>query len=450
MALQVAVMVAGLAGCATYETLPLPRSPNLAISLSGLKTTILDEETGSAIRKIDIRRPLAIDDVGLLAILNDPDLKSKTGIVGVARAGVVQATLLPNPMGNISYAALISGPGTTSSFSAALSQDVAAIVTRAARVESAQSRLYQVDAEQLWREWQVAQKARQLAVDIYSGDISIELTRRELMFLSQEIAQVNKAITAGNLTLAALAPLSAAQAVAEQSLVTLRLNQLKNWQALDALLGLDPKVRFAIARPLLERSPKDVDHLLAELPDRRPDIAALRLGYDSADADVRAAILGQFPALMLGGSYNKDTSDVISAGPAFNFALPVFDRNQGQTAKSEATRLLLRAQYQASLDTAVANIQGLIAQIRQLSADLSAARTAAAAARAIADTARRAYDQNNLDQRSVTDYETTALERALQVVSIERQVNEDKIFLAVELGLGLPTMRIALSGSSPL
>ena len=111
---------------------------------------------------------------------------------------------------------------------------------------------------------------------------------------------------------------------------------------------------------------------------------------------------------------------------------------------------MLRAQYQASLDTAVANIQGLIAQIRQLSADLSAARTAAAAARAIADTARRAYDQNNLDQRSVTDYETTALERALQVVNIERQVNEDKVFLALELGLGLPNMRIALSGSSPL
>ena len=104
---------------------------------------------------------------------------------------------------------------------------------------------------QLWREWQVAQKARQLAVDIYSGDISIELTRQELMFLSQEIAQVNKAITAGNLTLAALAPLSAAQAVAEQSLVTLRLNQLKNWQALDALLGLDPKVRFTIAPPFV-------------------------------------------------------------------------------------------------------------------------------------------------------------------------------------------------------
>ncbi len=268
--------------------------------------------------------------------------------------------------------------------------------------------------------------------------------------LSQEIAQVNKAITAGNLTLTALAPLSAAQAVAEQSLVTLQLNQLKNWQALDGLLGLDPDVRFAIAHPLLERLPKNIDLLLAELPDRRPDITALRLGYDSADAEVRAAILGQFPALTLGGSYNKDTTDVVSAGPTFNFALPVFDRNQGQVAKSEATRLLLRAQYQASLDSAVANIQSLLAQIYQLSADSTAARTAAAAARTIADTARRAYDQNNLDQRTVTDYETTALERALQVVNIERQIEEDEVFLAVELGLGLPNMRIALSGTPPL
>ncbi len=77
---------------------------------------------------------------------------------------------------------------------------------------------------------------------------------------------------------------------------------------------------------------------------------ALQLGYSSAEEDVRAAILGQFPALTLGGSYNKDTSDVISAGPTLDFGLPVFDRNQGHIANAAATRVLLRAQYQARLD----------------------------------------------------------------------------------------------------
>ena len=35
-----------------------------------------------------------------------------------------------------------------------------------------------------------------------------------------------------------------------------------------------------------------------ELPQRRPDLVALRLGYRSADADVRTAIIGQFPAFV--------------------------------------------------------------------------------------------------------------------------------------------------------
>jgi len=442
--------MAGLAGCASYQALPLPQRTDLATSLTGLDASVPAAGAGYANRRLDIERPLTIDQIGVLAILNDPDLKSERGTIDVARAGLVQATLLPNPVANASYGALISGPGTTSSFSASFSQDIAAIVTQGARVESAEAHLYQVDADQLWREWQVAQKARQLALDIYSADISVRLTRREQQLLSQELEQVRKAIAAGNLTLAALAPLAAAAAAAEQSLVTLRLGQLKNWQALDGLLGLDPSVRFAIARPILEPVPSDIASLIADLPERRPDLAALRLGYRSAEEDVRAAILGQFPALTLGSSYSKDTSDIVTAGPAFTFALPVFDRNQGQIAKTLASRLLLRAQFQASLDRAVANTRALVAQIDQLSADLAVARRAAAAARSLAATARQAYSQNNLDQRTLTDYETTALERALQVVAIERQINEDKIFLEVELGLGLPRTRIALGERAPL
>ena len=271
--------IVGLSSCATYRTLPLPVVPNLAVSLSQLNTAI--PNTGSVIRKIDSTRPLTIDQIGLLAILNDPDLKSERGEIDVAHAGVVQAILLPNPVANVSYGALVSGPGTTSSISAALSQDVVAIITQGARYRSAESQFFQVDADQLWRECQVAQKARQLAADIYSGDLAINLTKRELTLLSQELAQVRKAIADENLTLTALAPLSAAQAVAEQSFITIQLNQLKNWQSLDGLLGLDPKVRFSIARPVFEPLPSDVKSLLENLAERRPDLAALRFGYDS-------------------------------------------------------------------------------------------------------------------------------------------------------------------------
>ena len=440
--------LAALAGCATYQDLPLPSGPKLAGKVTALDTAIPEGDGRPAIR-IDTKQPLTIDQIGLLAILNDPDLKPEAGTIEAARAGVVQATIIPNPVGSFNYGALISGPATTSSLSAALSQGIAQIITRQARIRSAEYHSAQVDGDQLWREWQVAQKARQLAVDIYSANQSIALTRQEVALLAQELDEVKKAIAAGNLTLAAQSPLAAAQATVDNSLVTLNLDRLKNWQALDALLGLDPSVRFRIARPDLADLPRDITHLLADLPERRPDLAALRLGYASASEDVRAAILGQFPALTLGASYNRDTSNVITAGPTFDLGLPVFDRNQGEIAKTSATRILLRAQYQARLDSATANVRGLAAQVRQLSTDLVRARRAAAMAESLATTARKAYVENNLDQRTVTDYETTALERRLEVIKIEQQVDEDKIFLAVELGLDLPRVRIALSGGPP-
>ena len=185
--------------------------------------------------------------------------------------------------------------------------------------------------------------------------------------------------------------------------------------------------------------------LVATLPERRPDLAALRLGYGSAEEDVRAAILGQFPALAIGGNYGSDTSAVVSAGPSLTFSLPIFDRNQGNIAKTRATRRLLHEQYQAQLDSAVATIHALLAQTARLVADLAQARAAAESARSFAVTARQAFAHGNLDQRSLTDYETTELERALQVVSIERQIGEDRILLSVELGLGLPPTRLAIS-----
>jgi outer membrane protein, heavy metal efflux system len=432
-----------LSACVHDSGLPLPDRPDLAASLTQLDLTLPKQTVDDLPPAIDVSKPLSVVQIGLLAVLNDPDLKSERGQMDVALAKLLQATLVPNPSANFAVGALLGGPGSASSIAGGLSEDLVAIILRHAHVQSARAGVAQINADLLWSEWQVAQKARQLAVEIYSGGRSIALTGHELRLLTDEIAQVRAAISAGNLTLTALSPLLSASAAAGDSLAALRLEQLKNWQALDALLGLVPDVRFAIARPVFGPLPADLDRLAAELPERRPDLAALRFGYRSAEADVRATILAQFPPFTLGGAGGRDTTAVISGGPTFDLALPVFDRNQGQIAQSRATRLALREQYQARLDAAVANTHALAAQIATLSADLATSGKAEAAANRLATTARLAYAQGNLDQRSLTDYETTALERALQVVAFERQLGKDRISLEVELGLGLPKTRIA-------
>ena len=429
--------LAALAGCASYRPRPLPRGADLAPSLAALDAGF-PTAAGDGSRRIDVGRPLGLDEIGLLVILNNPDLKAAHAQTGVAEAKLLQASLLPNPSASLGYGALIAGPGTTPSYIASLSEDIAILVTYHARVAAARAQLAQVRADVLWQAWQMAQKARVLALDIHFADRSIRLEHDELGLVSDELGRVRQATAAGNLTLAALSPLLAAEAAAEQALVTLRLDRLKAWQALDALLGLVPEVRFAIATPELRALPPELDPLIASLPERRPDLVALRLGYRASEEDVRAAILAQFPAFVLGGSWGSDTTGVVSAGPNATFDLPIFNRNHGQIAQTRATRILLQQQYQARLDGAVASIRGLAAQGLKLAVDLGPARRAAAAAQSLAQTARAAYVQGNLDQRSWTDYETTALQRELEVVALERNLGEDRILLTVELGLGLP------------
>jgi outer membrane protein, heavy metal efflux system len=431
-------------GCALYHPLPLARTPDLAGGLSALRTEVPPSRPGEPSRRIAAAGSVTVDDVGLLAVLNDPQLRAERGQVDVAQAGLLQSSLLPNPAASVSYGQLLGGAGGFApAWTASLTEDVKSILTYHTRVESARFQSQQVNADLLWQEWQVAEKARLLALDLYYGGQSLALSRREMDLLDHEAREVQRATKAGDLDLTALAPLLSARAAAEQAVAATGLTQLQNWQALDALLGLDPQVRFAIAAPSLPAPPPDLTALLTNLPDRRPDLVALQLGYHSADEDVRMAVVGQFPAFALGGQWGQDTTNVRSAGPTATFDLPVFDRNQGQVAQARATRRVLHEQYQSRLDDAFSSAKGLDAQARRLAVDLRRAATAAVTAQKMSASAQRAYARGDMDQRSLADFETTALDRRIEALSLERSLGETEITLTVELGLGLPQARIA-------
>ena len=99
----------------------------------------------------------------------------------VAQADLLQSSLLPNPSASVSYGALLGGAGGFApAWTASLTEDVKSILTYHTRVKSVRFQSQQVNADLLWQEWQVAQKARLLALDLYYGGQSLELSRREL------------------------------------------------------------------------------------------------------------------------------------------------------------------------------------------------------------------------------------------------------------------------------
>ncbi|MDE2165963.1 MAG: TolC family protein [Alphaproteobacteria bacterium] len=436
----------GLAGCATYHEMPLPQQSNLAPSLAALKLNLPPQKAGGDPPKVDVTKPLKPDEVAKLAVLNDPDLADQRGKIESAQADVLAAKILPNPSVSLGDAFLVYAPpaagAIADALSASISQDIRSIIQYGPHVTAAEARFHQVGADALWAEWQVAQKARLLAIGINGEDREIALRQHNLALLTQEVTDVQQATAAGNLDLTAEAPLLASLASAQRDLASLQLQQIKDWQELDSMLGLQPTVRFAVAEPEPVTLPKTIDPLVASLPQRRPDLVALKLGYDAAEADVRAAIWGQFPAFSLGASGGSDTSQVVSVGPAITFDLPIFDRNQAKIASTRATRLQLHAEYQSRLDSAVGTAHSLLVRAHIAADNLTRARAAAASAEQALDAAESAYHQGNLDQRSLSDYQSTALDREVDVLDYEQALQEDALGLEVELGVGFPPTMI--------
>ncbi|MDA8247892.1 MAG: TolC family protein, partial [Rhodospirillales bacterium] len=434
-----------LGGCATYQALPLAKSANLKASLEQLDLTVPSGGPNKGPTKIDPGKPLSADEVGLIAVLNSPSLAAQSGQLSAARAGLLAATILPNPSLSVDYEFYLGGPGTSNSLAASVSQDVRSIVTYSPRVQAAKARLGQVKANLLWQDWLVAQRARLLAVDIYADERRLKIRGKELSLLDGEVNQVRAAIAAGNLTLSAEAPLLAAKARAETAIATIRMTLITDWQNLDALIGLDPSAHFAIAAPAPVSLPDNVNSLIETLPKRRPDLVALRLGYQASDQDVREAILGQFPAFAIGPAGGWDTSRVYSMGPIITMSLPIFNRNQAEIASARATRAQLHADYQARLDDAVGTSKAIIARIRTIQSDLREARSAAGEAGSLAASALQAFEEGNLDERALTDYQTTALERRLDVLNYQRALDETTLALSIELGTGFPETMLVSS-----
>jgi len=248
----------------------------------------------------------------------------------------------------------------------------------------------------------------------------------------------------GNATLQSLAPDVAALTSLQTQLDAAVLAQEQRWQSLDALIGLDPSVRPLLAARLQVPAiaPDAAAAMLASLPQRRPDLIALQLGYQSQEANLRAAVLGQFPALTLGPNYGNDTSNVRSAGPSFSVSLPLFNGNRGALALQRATREQLREEYAARLATAAGGVKALLANIAVQKRQLAAAQAGLGQARMLAASAVVALRSGLIDELSFVQLAVTRLEKDRQVIGLEQQVLDESTTLATLLAAGLPPVRL--------
>lgn len=415
-------------GCAAYAPLPLATTPPLRTEVSALG--VAPSET------------LTVDRVVTLALENNPDLKAIRLRRGVAQAQLTQAGILPNPTLSGSFLPLLSGAGSVPAWSLGLSQNIKALITYKAHVAAARQGARQVDAEILWQEWQVAGQARQLTARLILGARGRASYVAAYDLLSRRVAQLERALAAGDATLATVAPDRIALEAARAALDAQDQQQLALSHQLNALLGLAPDtvVRLAANLALPPFDPAEIRGALASLPDRRPDLLALRFGYAQADQQVREAVLAQFPDLTLGVGLNSDNAKVINGGPNVSLGLPIFDRGQGAVAGAQASRAQLQAQYAARLAAVVGEVEASLTEMQQLSAQLQTLRRELPAALLAADRAAQAFAGGDLDERAYVDLVTRRFAREQEIATLELTLLDRRIALQTLIGAGLPSV----------
>jgi len=231
---------------------------------------------------------------------------------------------------------------------------------------------------------------------------------------------------------ASLITLSAAEsqlASAEQARAAARAR-------LDADLNLPPDARYTLHAPSAPALPdaRQLDAALAALPRRRPDLLALAAAAQARDAEFRAAVLAQFPALSVGITRASDTSRVHSTGIGIGISLPIFGGAQARARIAGATRDRAVAEYQARLDAADRAARALDAQLRLLAAQRAQLQGRLPPLRALAVNADRAFAAGNLGGTAWAGVQQNLIARELERLDLDATLAKGQVALAALLG----------------
>jgi outer membrane protein TolC len=251
------------------------------------------------------------------------------------------------------------------------------MLARASSVRAARFTAKQANLDVLWAEWTTAQQARQLAETALTDEARAAFLREILTAAADRAERSGRALRRGDVAAQSAAADLAAKLDVEALLATAEHDAQKARRDLNALLGLDTAVSLPLIadpEPIGYAAP-EVAQRLVSLSTRRPDLLALQAGYSAQDANLRKAILAQFPLASIAFAYARDPTPTTTLGLSAVFALPIFNGHRGDVRVQEATREQLKAEYQARLDQTDA-------EVKNAAAELANARTRAAALRA--------------------------------------------------------------------
>ncbi|MDB5759649.1 MAG: hypothetical protein JWM30_2938 [Burkholderia sp.] len=437
-AVAIGAAILTLNGCASYTRHPLPETPGFMTALPVLEVDRKDLPLSAGPMQLDSSDGLDPDEAAVLAVINNPDLKVARADAGIATAQAFAAGLLPDPqlalMQDLSNTA---GPGSTKAFSVGINYDFAALLTRSRIRSAAEAEGRKANLNLLWQEWQVVAQARTMVIKLLYAQDAMALLQQNRTLFADRYDRTRKAVERGLLTADQATPNLVALADVNKQIGDLERQASQSRHDFNKLLGIAPDTLIPLQKPhtaLSAPGKHDVDAALADIGRRRPDLLALRAGYEAEDQRYRAAILAQFPALNLGLTRARDNSNVFATSVGATLSLPVFNGNRGNIKIEEATREKLHAEYQMRLDASVSDVHRAMEDMQISQRQLARLQAALPGLAQAATRAERAYRINSIDALTFATVRGSLLARQLEAVNLQQAIWEQQLVVQTLLG----------------
>lgn len=297
-------LVPALAGCVSYEPAPVDVSDVLTQLRARAWESSLDNDRAQS-------EGAGPDQLAAFGITHNPSLQAVRSQIGVARALLVEAGLLPDPeIGwdamNVLASALIGDSPSSHDYLSGLGLSIT--LPRPGELDSkkgaARWRVEEIRRLVTQAEWVLAREVFVSFEDVREAQRLVEQNQDLIEVAESTRDYFDRAQAAGAAT-AIQANLASGDLLAIQAdRVRLQARLRDARHRLNALLGLPPSTEIPLTSPEDRETPEepgiDPEALVERSLELRPDLIALQASYQAAEEDVRLEVARQFPLVSIG------------------------------------------------------------------------------------------------------------------------------------------------------
>lgn len=436
------IIIMELQGCASYSPKPLKQEKpladirNLEIPVENIRINHLKPH------KFDPEDGFDIIEIATIALVNNPNLKVVRNDIKIAEAQLFETGLIPDPQISMSIDHPINvGSSYKNAFNAGINYDLRWLITRSTSIKISENNLKKINLNVLWQEWQTVQQAKLLFIKIITKEELLEYLKSYRVVINR-LSQIDtKALDAGNIRLdTALANYYLLENL-DSKIKSLERDIDKDRKELNILLGIDTNLELNLKNNLTipNFNWEKIKQSSKQISERRPDLLALKFGYDAQENRLRLSILEQFPAFSISLTNASDTSGIKTVGFSISITLPIFNRNQGKIKIEEATRDKLYDEYQARLISSYGQIESIVNQLKLSIDRYDQVNKTIEDMITKLNIAESALNRGNLDLQSYVNLYILALDRYIEINSLKQYILESCIALELLLSDSLCT-----------